>query len=988
MGRPRWGTSVLAITVMVAFAGRAFPQTSTTGIIEGTVQDQQGKRLAGTTVEAQGPQGVRTTTTNSEGYFSLRDLPGGTYTLKAVLEGYATLVQTDLHVFAGLRTQASFALPSGVTEAVTVTATAPIVDMKSTTVGANITIKNFVEYIPLGRNFTSVFTLSPGVVGDQQSGAGNYSVSGSSGLENSYLVDGVNITNSGYGGIGSYNRVYGSLGSGVTTEFIEQVEIKEGGFEAEFGQATGGVVNAVVKGGTNEFSGQLSGSHQSASLEATRTQEVIAPDAIVITEEKNTDLALSAGGSIVQDRLFWFGAYNPVKTTTTFRRDVTDLSALECDDPATPATEFCDPNQTTTGRTEERERTNDSYAAKFSWNMATNHRLELTAFGDPSEGKLGPQRETSLRRVGAEGFSKLDYGGNNYALKYGGAILSNLFIDAIVARHESELKESAEEIYNIFDTSIPGGLSTGGLGFSPDTEETVDQYGLKVTWVVGPVELKAGYQQDDIEYFEAGKQTGPLWTAPLPIATFVQICSGDFTTACTTDAECAVAGGSCISSPRWDQTVGPASDGYFPFLSTTGAFLEFALSDPNDPSSGVYNVSRSRFSPLAVTTKNKEKNWFAQATWTIGPRVTVKAGVRYTDEFVAGGSPFSLPFRVVRVSTAENAATGLSRRRLVDPTQTTQLDPTALRFPKEWAPRVGVTWDVLGDGKHKVYANYGEYVQRITQDLAYRAFSNEVDISQNFLDAALTQPLNGDSCPTVTGNQPCQGILAATGLGGPTTVWPGSKLPNTEEFLIGYSREITRDIGIDLRYIHREIGRVLEDFSYVPQEAISNTLWGLDNLFCNPLTDPGCATPIAGPFSPFPAFGQDDFGDYVLGNIGENTGDAIATLGGGGYSDFQVPKRDYDAFEVVFNRRFTNNWLMWASYRWAKLRGNYEGLLRNDNGQDDPNITSLYDFPDTTLMRGQFLDGPLNLDVTHNLKLYSSYQFPNGFDVGGALRWT
>jgi hypothetical protein len=76
---------------------------------------------------------------------------------------------------------------------------------------------------------------------------------------------------------------------------------------------------------------------------------------------------------------------------------------------------------------------------------------------------------------------------------------------------------------------------------------------------------------------------------------------------------------------------------------------------------------------------------------------------------------------------------------------------------------------------------------------------------------------------------------------------------------------------------------------------------------------------------------------------------------------------------------------MYAAYRYAKLYGNYEGLFRNDNLQDDPNITSLYDFPDTPLMRGQFLGGRLNTDAEHKLSVYGTYQLPFGLNLGGAL---
>ena len=80
-------------------------------------------------------------------------------------------------------------------------------------------------------------------------------MSGGSGLENLYVVDGVNITNAGYGALGSYSIVFGSLGNGVPFDFVKETQVKTGGYEAEYGQATGGVVNVVTKSGTNALRG-------------------------------------------------------------------------------------------------------------------------------------------------------------------------------------------------------------------------------------------------------------------------------------------------------------------------------------------------------------------------------------------------------------------------------------------------------------------------------------------------------------------------------------------------------------------------------------------------------------------------------------------------------------------------------------------------------------------------------------------------------------
>jgi hypothetical protein len=107
---------------------------------------------------------------------------------------------------------------------------------------------------------------------------------------------------------------------------------------------------------------------------------------------------------------------------------------------------------------------------------------------------------------------------------------------------------------------------------------------------------------------------------------------------------------------------------------------------------------------------------------------------------------------------------------------------------------------------------------------------------------------------------------------------------------------------------------------------------------------------------------------------------------------FAKARRRYQSFEVELNKNFSHNYLLRANYRYAKLFGNYEGLFRNDNGQSDPGISSLFDF--TTgivgLLGSQFDPGDLNTDVRHTGNLYGSYLLSRGFTknltVGAGLR--
>src|SRR4029077_15880150 len=129
-----------------------------------------------------------------------------------------------------------------------------------------------LERIPTGRRFSDTLYIAPGVSSGGQVGHANPSVSGASGLENQYVVDGVNITNAGYGALGSYSIVFGSLGNGVPFDFIKEKQGKTGGYEAEFGQSTGGVVNVVTKSGTNTLRGSGFGYFRPEGLESSYDQ--------------------------------------------------------------------------------------------------------------------------------------------------------------------------------------------------------------------------------------------------------------------------------------------------------------------------------------------------------------------------------------------------------------------------------------------------------------------------------------------------------------------------------------------------------------------------------------------------------------------------------------------------------------------------------------------------------------------------------------------
>ena len=117
---------------------------------------------------------------------------------------------------------------------------------------------------------------------------------------------------------------------------------------------------------------------------------------------------------------------------------------------------------------------------------------------------------------------------------------------------------------------------------------------------------------------------------------------------------------------------------------------------------------------------------------------------------------------------------------------------------------------------------------------------------------------------------------------------------------------------------------------------------------------------------------------------------------------FESPIHTYNAVEFTANKRLANHWALTSSYRWSRLTGNFEGFFRNDNGQSDPGISSLYDYPtnDTTYTSigapqfgytgdirflGSAGSGPLPLDRTHDVKLYGTYAFDMGLNLSVGL---
>jgi len=236
----------------------------------------------------------------------------------------------------------------------------------------------------------------------------------------------------------------------------------------------------------------------------------------------------------------------------------------------------------------------------------------------------------------------------------------------------------------------------------------------------------------------------------------------------------------------------------------------------------------------------------------------------------------------------------------------------------------------------------------------------------------------------------------------------GTKSEYLDEYVLGFEHEFSNSgVVFSARYTDRRIRRIVEDNAALSVEAYVcclNQVYLISNpnkkqdLFINPIqvdfasnlaTDwshgnyIGPAIAACGPLPVAGRFGraQDSNGNFIANSAGNNafciTNPATAgQLGSDGIPDgFVDPNRVYKAVEFEVNKSMSRGWQMRANYRIARLVGNYEGSFRNDNGQNDPNISSLFDFTrgDFNLLGQQFVPGVLNTDVHHLANGYVSY---------------
>ena len=1005
-GKCAWSVCFLILVGFVSTNLFAQSQSSVRGELGGTVVDSSKAVVAGALVSLSGPTGNANTMSNEQGAFLFTALIPGFYGVKVEKTGFKSASVQDVEVQINKTAQLQVQLEVGtVTETVEVVAAAVAVEDTSTSVNADIS-DTVYKNLPLGRNIANVFYLSPGVVSGLGTGLENPGISGSTGLENAYVADGVLLNDAAFGGMGIYSRAYGSIGVGINQSFVQEVQVKTAGFEPQYGHATGGVVTMVTKSGGPAMHGVIGGYFQSRGMGALyANNDDFHPLNLVGRQlKKGTDEGdFELGGYVplgkLKDHLFFFGAFNPTWNHSWVA-------------PTTTSARFA-----ATGGEIERSTRIWDYSAKLTWQLNTKHRIESSVFGDPSLTNSTAWAALNIDNNSAD--SILDYGGRSWATRYDGTLGADWIVSGNFAWNWNRFNETpTSNIFRIQDLTQTAGLPgqrgsfrAQGLGFFENYDSNTKSLAFDTSkgfTIGGHHTFSVGYYWQFPTYVDANGYSGPRY--PIPLV------NHDGTDDLSAAQKALVTGGQ--SDAYFRLQLAPSSCTLCPYMTVPGYGTARRVA--------AYQY-RGIFSSGLSNNTSKYHAAYVNDSWQMGNHVTLNVGVRWEQERITASGVHHV-------------------------------------LNDQWSPRVGFSVDPKGDRKSKIYANFGRYAWYMPLDAAIRELTAESDYRKVYFAPDSTTPASCPAgtvapCPFVTINSlntvtitPTaanllnkavgginKGVVASTVIAG-DPFEAGTRMEYSDEFVVGAEHEFRGGITVSARYIDRRLKRIIEDFGGVSIEQ-NNAGFGQFYAIGNPnansdfvvnsneiafskgvLFDPksptsaypsGCVdangnlaptdlneltTFGAAATTPQPAdiLGSACFPSVNMNPWTDSSGNVLAgALFGGeagancplpapacdgqpdGYSD---PKREYQAVEFEINKAFSHNWSLLSNYRISRLRGNFEGAFRNDNGQSDPGISSLFDFTPGLLntLGKQFAVGPLNSDALHVVNIYPSYTFDRG----------
>lgn len=911
-------------------------QTSTTGMIEGTVTDANGALVSNAAITISSSSLLRpvNTTSNSRGEYKFFHLPPGKYSVKVESSsGFANFEQANVEVNLSKSTLLNISLKAkGIVETVNVAASGSEIDFSNNTTGINLST-NFFSNIPTSRTAQGIFTIAPTVIysglRDASGRERDLSVGGSSGLENKYLLNGVNVTDPAFGG----------SGTNIPFEFVQEVEIKTGSFGADQGLSTGGIFNVITKSGGNEFHGDVFGYFSGQSL--VRTTKNLPFTGLANNGFSEMDAGVNIGGPLIKNKLTFYAAFNFQSRTNnfltqTFRKEV------------------------------ENKITTPFYTGKLTWLINDRNTLTVSTFGDQTkeEGHLFAVRQPFIELKNySSGFGTnlnafqgvRETGGTNYAARLNSNLSRNWIGEFSFGLHRQRHNTIPDDLNTplVFDdfaivkpdgTAVPvtqtgvappiwdnvGYLdyvyAPGGTLKTNLVREGFGQYGNQSgnRWEAaarfqnsfGKHTLKYGFEYSANTYRIDQRLTGPNNVFADPFGRPVG--SGNALDNRTMSGYLVV-NQYYVCVIRGTQIVCPTLDARFllGYLPSLPAGITGVREPSLFASDATIPITEEEFvnSPFLVRrstqvidqkfkadTKTRVQSFYVQDDWRFHKDMQLSAGVRadYQQAFGDGGN------------------TSFKLNRTLDNLQ----------------PRIGWNWDFTGQGKGKLFMNFARYVEApIPLALNADALSKnptQKQITVNRLNA----PLNSERINTPFGSSNFY-------IGRPIFIDQGLKPQTVNETTFGVQYELSRNYSFGASGIYRAQDSVIENV--VNGSDVDGLLYYLSN--------PGEIRP-----------GQNTTEEQLCAR-GVCTGRA---------------RRYYRALEFTLNKRFSDNYSFVSSYVFSSLIGNYEGLFSNDYDEEAPHLTQLFDGGFKLNSRGR-----LPNDRPHQLKFNGSYQTPFKLMISG-----
>ena len=799
---------------LIIFTSAGIAQSVTNGTLIVDVSDgDNGVASATVSIENTGTGLSRSTTSNSNGSARLASLPTGNYVVTISASGYAdntaeVSISTGLNAYSAVMASSSVAMEDLVTTASFIKANAYEVNET----GLNLNVTELASQIPIGQGLTSLTLLAPGAVEGDAAFGFLPSFSGSSVGENQYLVNGLNTTN--------FRNFVGY--SDVPFEFYETVDVKTGGFQAQYGKAIGGFVTATTKRGSNDFKAKVSMSITPDNLRDKQPNTYA--NANQLNTSDNRVVNVSASGPIIKDKLFYYVLAAPTLTEST-------SYGLE------------------SGARNDNETDETFYGAKIDYYINDNNLLELTYFTD--EGQTITDSyvwDVATEVTGAyNGPSYSDFGGTNMILSLNSILTENLTLDVSYGENEYNrtVSSSTADLPPIYDNR--GSNSFAYRSAAANFYESVgsdkrEQTNMSLTYTVGNHVIKMGYEAEEL------------------FATENRVLSG----------------GQYILLADTDYSgCGNVTSEYCVRVRTYSVGGEFGIE--NDA-------------------------WYIQDSWNVNDRLNVNIGIRNS-------------------SFANNDANG----------------GTFIDVSGQKAYRLGATYDLTGDGSDKLSVFFGKYFLPIAANTnirlaggenyvhTYHNLTNTIAIDKTILSASDIQygPAVNE---VVVGDGSIPPTYAAK-AGGIEPMY-------NDEIIIGYSKYLDSGWNLGAFFTYRNLASAIDDV--LVDHAV--------RAYCEDAGIVGCGDVWEGAHS------------YVLANPGVDmiwttnelpgtTGPTTITLKAGDLA-FPSVQREYSALDLTFDKSFDGQYFMGGSVTLSSNRGNYEGTVKSDNGQDDAGLTQDYDFPE------------------------------------------